>query len=574
MKLAVVCEGKAQLNNEAPLKFIGASVDRVSETLSANGWECVPYRNAKSIKDFKNLLIDYVDTNIDDFLFYYIGHGYGNNIDTFQIYFDEHPLTIEQVMKDLIKGALKRYPKNIALVLDACYSGQAIDSASLVKDAEILTARGRDEEAFEKIMPDNQGWSEFSFYFCNIFKTLQETNTLSLEQIGKYIADEKQTGKDTFYLPNPSSSVDQIIIGYNKEVHEIRNALHTEYDDLKQLKYDVLSYIPKGYNGLREINEIENIKDLINYLIRKANVGENYLYCLLEHLNICDNYRKFFSGNTKCIKETPRIDEVIAIFNYDCSLEKYDISFYYKYDIQDPKNPYMLDLKSYSIPKSQWDKFVKNTFTQELNNVLQDKEDTKPYLILILPPHRFEEEFHQLEIFNGLREGKKRYMKLREKFNIYIKLHYRLINNQQGSIDKYIYFWKKSCKQIQGNYSNIIVEYIKNPNTDHDLIQLKNDVLSSEENIEKLIDVGIPIMLTTLNNQESFNKELIDKWKSKRTTFKSFKEHTFEILRQQNNQDYYFLYDGKYSQEFLDIYNGNIGKSSIDENNFLGGNNG
>jgi hypothetical protein len=37
-----------------------------------------------------------------------------------------------------------------------------------------------------------------------------------LEQIGKYIAGDKQTGKDTFYLPNPSSKIEKIIIGLNK----------------------------------------------------------------------------------------------------------------------------------------------------------------------------------------------------------------------------------------------------------------------------------------------------------------------------------------------------------------------
>ena len=277
MKLAIVCGGKAQLSKESPLQYIADTLNDVVISLEKNSWTCIRFTKASSTKEYIKLFENYKGSKIDEFLFYYIGHGSGSKHEEFEIHFESHSLTVHQV-KNNTKEALGRYPKRMAFVLDACYSGNAVDSKSDIKDIELLTAKDRDSQAFECDVKER---TEFSYYFCKVFETSQNTDCINLENIADYIAGAEQTGEDVFYLPNPSRKQDKITIGYNKEINKIRKELNKKFP-LKKLKEQSLLYFHTENTSFNTFVNAKSFDEALSILL----LNQNCLFCLLKELGL------------------------------------------------------------------------------------------------------------------------------------------------------------------------------------------------------------------------------------------------------------------------------------------------
>jgi len=534
MRLAIICGGIPKLSTEEPLQYIGDSVDNVISVLNNNQWKCIPFKEATSTTDYKNLLSVYKGQKIEEFLFYYIGHGTGSMMREFRIHFQENPLSVNDI-KEATINALERYPKKMALVLDACYSGNAIDASSSEKDVEILTARGRDEEAYEYII-EGKGWSEFSFYFCNIFKTSQESDTLNLEQIGKYIADDEQTGKDTFYLPNPSCQTDKIIIGYNKEINELTNFLK-ENHTLKALKEKLLTYYPRRASNHNKIRHADNFNELMNILLNER----KYLKCILKELEFdssivneyatvdCKDLKQKASQENKIDKLIIKVEE-----STDKGLDSATISGYYGYTLggySPIKTVSDLDLSGekslIEIPKYIDEVLIgKKARTIELQLILSD--------VLLSLNYQTEE--------------------MNSRFVLLKRLVRRLNNHHLLDIEDEIDYWEENSQLIQELKNDSVVNHIDNggcvslfnKHSEKKIAMLYNESLSSQ--IKEVYDWGVPILFYPHSSYE-----MLDKLELNGCVVANFKNKMSAFMTNEFLEDNatHFIYDDYYDVDFL-----------------------
>ena len=117
MKLAVICGGrtyKKDPTEKIQLRFVNESVRRVKETLESQGWKTESLI-AKTTKAYTDVLQNYKGMNVDEYLFYFIGHGFSSNSVEFEIFLEENELTIKQLI-NATKSLLGTTYKNISLV--------------------------------------------------------------------------------------------------------------------------------------------------------------------------------------------------------------------------------------------------------------------------------------------------------------------------------------------------------------------------------------------------------------------------------------------------------------------------
>ena len=178
MRVAFVCSGKPD-----NLKYLKNNRDLLDETLSKNGWEVVntPLSN---IFDLNKRLQEYSKNSIDEFLFFYTGHGdVSNRQQILKLQLDNVEISINDILDSIFKYI---NPKKQAIVLDACYSGTLKDLV-LENNTEFLFSSQAREQSYED---DNLKASIFSFYFCEAVIN----GYVKLEEISEYIdsSDDRQ----------------------------------------------------------------------------------------------------------------------------------------------------------------------------------------------------------------------------------------------------------------------------------------------------------------------------------------------------------------------------------------------
>jgi hypothetical protein len=575
MRLAIVCGGKPQLSSEKALLFIGDSVDKVVSTLEANQWKCIPFKEATNDEEYKKLLADYDIKDISEFLFYYIGHGTGNNIDTFEILFMETNWTFEQIKlrtKDVFLGKL---PKSMAIVIDACYSGNAIDKSSRVGDVEVLTATDRDTQTFGKIMPDGKWWSKFSYYFCETFKTPQETDTLNLEQIGRYIAGDEQMGRDTFYLPHPSSKKKKIIIGYTHKINELKRKIKQHYKTIEfsiekqinRFKYDILRFYPRTKEELyNRIRTSKSMNDLLDVLFddRKS----SYLYCILDFLKIEDNYCHTFQGNKECIEVKTKIKGIIVVVEANTNNDAYKADIYRVLDNEKVE-------ESGSIAETTWENLYKKELVVELEKVLALNCVAKLELQLVLPIKLMKNELKKEDIQIYVIEGMSSKIKWKNKFNITTKFLSRL--KGYGSEEDFFFslwddnltrYTQRSEQTIDSNvYCPSDVDSISNFCDNQALFLLSENSLVNDDKFVELYSLGIPFVITSQEDKCDFTSHAKYKIWTK-SKVKNIRSSSYVFINE-ISEELHFLCDDGYSNEFLKLYQ-KKGKDEPKTENFIG----
>lgn len=172
MRVAFVCSGKPD-----NLKYLKNNRDLLDNTLSKNGWEVVntPLSN---ILDLNKRLQEYSKNSIDEFLFFYTGHGdVSNRQQILKLQLDNVEISINDVLDSIFKYI---NPKKQAIVLDACYSGTLKDLV-LENNTEFLFSSQAREQSYED---DVLEASVFSYYFCDAISK----NKIFLNEISKYIS--------------------------------------------------------------------------------------------------------------------------------------------------------------------------------------------------------------------------------------------------------------------------------------------------------------------------------------------------------------------------------------------------
>ena len=200
MKLAFVCSGRPD-----NLKYLTNNRTMVDELLTQHGWKVIQ-TPLYSIADLNRRLQEYQNSNIDEFLFFYTGHGdVSNRQQILKLQLDNTEISLNDVLDSIFKYI---NPKKQAIVLDACYSGTLKD-LTLENNTEFLFSSQAREQSYED---DGLEASVFSFYFCEAVGN----GCVKLEEISDYIAS-----KDKRQEPLPLSvGSEKIIIGFKNNIEK------------------------------------------------------------------------------------------------------------------------------------------------------------------------------------------------------------------------------------------------------------------------------------------------------------------------------------------------------------------
>jgi len=225
MRLAFVCSGRPD-----NLKYLTNNRNMVDELLTKHGWKVIqtPLFN---ISDLNKRLKEYQGSNVDEFLFFYTGHGdVSNRQQILKLQLENTEISMNDVLDSIFKYI---NPKKQAIVLDACYSGTLKDLA-LEKDTEFLFSSQAREQSYED---DKLKASVFSFYFCEAVTH----GHVKLEEISKYIDSS------------------------NNKQKPLTLSIGSEFIEINQKNIDLESLLISKV----ERTSIQNFFDTINYTIVK-----------------------------------------------------------------------------------------------------------------------------------------------------------------------------------------------------------------------------------------------------------------------------------------------------------------
>ncbi|CAA6818596.1 MAG: Unknown protein [uncultured Sulfurovum sp.] len=164
------------------------------------GWETTINKKLDSELTFIEDLEKYQDDDIDSLLIYYTGHGeIAEPFETFQLKIsDKQGITLDTLYSKVYQcfsNGSSALPLKLAIVLDACYSGDTVYKAEQFGTSEIVASSLASQQSFELGFPKDKNAQEvkskmslFSHYFCEAIETLQtELELINLLHIRNYI---------------------------------------------------------------------------------------------------------------------------------------------------------------------------------------------------------------------------------------------------------------------------------------------------------------------------------------------------------------------------------------------------
>lgn len=294
MRLAFICGGRkwAKDPDEEKQLNIVNSLNRINSTLKNHTWSTKIIQPLNEVKYKEFIQDNYSTQEVDELLFYYVGHGDGGIVLDFEIFFENQGISIKKLIH-ITKQAFKNSPKKIVLVIDSCYSGEALKDIADFNNVEILTATNANAKTIEKKI-DGEFVSIFSHYFCKAFEcSYENTHTVTLELIGENI----ELDTKPFYSRANSLEYGKTVIGYTHKLNQLKNKIKTYYQQKTQneqeqvtiFQQDILRFYPrtkeKIYNHIRASKTIDA---LFRVLLNDEKGG--YLYCILKFLKIEDEY--------------------------------------------------------------------------------------------------------------------------------------------------------------------------------------------------------------------------------------------------------------------------------------------
>jgi hypothetical protein len=181
MKLAFVCSGKPD-----NLKYLKNNCMEVSSVLTSCGWKVIDIY-LSDISEFNKRLQEYENETVDEFVFFYTGHGNISSIDrVLKLQLDNMNIRINDILEVIFTYI---NPKKQAIILDACYSGE-FQGVSPKNNIELLSSSSAIEQSHEE---DYLEQSIFSYYFVEAIKV--SPIPLTLTEIAKYIKSKTDKQK-------------------------------------------------------------------------------------------------------------------------------------------------------------------------------------------------------------------------------------------------------------------------------------------------------------------------------------------------------------------------------------------
>jgi hypothetical protein len=518
MKLAIICGGRSYKKSSTEskqLRYIDDSVNEVTKTLDHNGWICKPVR-LQTTKEYTDLLVNYKNKRIDEFLFYFTGHGFGSNSVTFEIYLGENELTIEQLLQATKKG-LGRSPSKIGLIIDSCYSGKALEYSD--EYVEILTSTDGDTESFEKT---SLGMSVFSHYFCDVFQTPQELETINFACVKKHLLNNQEKQKP-FY--SEAQNKKSITLGVIKEVNEIRESLKQKFETHQKFKDKVVEYLAKDDLGFKEILATQSFDETVKLLLHYK---KECLYCLFKELEIENAYiNNFKTDQCEAFKiEAANSREVIKVIlriYQSSSLKECLAEGWLQYDID--------TIESLDNIEIDFEADYIKTLSTYLTNALDGRIKKAPLdLDLILDDGLFTKGFQALAERNNLNITTQFLTRNRDFFK----------RNKSSVWKTNSEFYQTRKEEPISNYIFSIDEiYNKNSlrvcTTAEKIVVVSAYNLLTPQYLEMIIDSGLPFIISPCSDIET---KIEFQWKN--ATMDTLRSKAILVLTHHYNRvDYY-----------------------------------
>ena len=535
MRLAVVWGGrdKVEKSDQNPLKHTQKSVDKFIETLRDNQWECEEV-TSNTLENYGTWLKDLsLDKDVSEFLFIFTGHGvYGNSKSQvpFQVCLETHKAIFSQIISETV-NAFSKKPEKMAFVIDSCYSGDALTERYNDKNFEVLTSTSG-TKAYED---DTFECSVFAHYFCEIFKSETEKDTIDLEQISTFASKDKRQ----FALHSKALTKEKIVIGYNKEIQEIKQALKNIYPKIEDFKKAILSYLREDVLNFDKIVDADTYLKLFQKLLEE----KECLYCLLKELGLHEKYLSRVKKVDDCSKYKEEIAKKRSVASIilvirkstndgldDCTITCHEEKSDGKYNIS------VRSLSNVNFTnRESYEEAINSLVSYRVNseNILELK--------LILPEDFFEVDFCTLQIETAF--GRKK--KLKEVFQISKKILMRF--NDYKTVG-YFERWKKNQTKYNGLKTEPIEKYIFLVDEENKVSLYGVDIIVEDKNepdylavhsfyplvkkdyIVDMVEYGVPIVMSATKKIEEFSLA----WK--KSSVCNMKSVLFKNLRYYENR--------------------------------------
>lgn len=546
MKLAILCGGKPQLDENPPLEGIDNSLNAIGSILSNNGWNVISFFNATTEFNFQTVISNYIEENsidinkIESVMFVYTGHGmYGDSYsqDDFTMVWYEQKVTISRTIS-LLNETLKTLENKtkLGLIIDACYSGSAITERDRDKGIEILTSTQEDQQTFEKEF-DGKVMSIFSYTFNKIFELPNQKEELTFREIKKYInnPDNHIDELDIYYNGEPLEG-EPIVIGNNKELNDIRDKIINYYNDnISYFRENILSYLPIDSISFKKIVNCNNFNKLINYLFDE----QECLYCILKNIDPSHNYlHKLKEIDCENRKNEDGLKKIVFIIGNSDSKDEDSKKYEVKSFLVTKKN--RLRPVDYKIgvdfsKKCIYEKDICEMI-KEIDKQLVSDEAVE--INFILPTELHNRDFLMLKCNE---------QELKYEYDILTQSYIRYLHVDKDNIHKYIARWKANSTKILANKEKRINEHLFPINNHSACNNFGKRYIRNGSNyvclvssitlvsyVDTIIDFGVPIVVFPWDNESGTFSSTLEIGKIKYCLLDYISD---------NGDNHYFMYD-------------------------------
>ncbi len=316
MKVAFILSGLPD-----GLNHLDKNREKVATKLKEYGWEVKPFIFS-NLTTLNTYIEEIKDKEIEDFIFFYTGHGDTSNVDnvlTLRLH-DNTTVDINSLNRDYFS---KLKFKRISIILDACYSGN-FNEQKIRDSMEYLCSSDFDEESFEC---ETLEQSYFSYYFCEAID--ENSGTITLENINEYIQKEVEIQSSKHISFNS-----KMIIA-DKILQEAKDNILSEYQpiitytDNKNIPINTLLSSAKKYLKPKMYDAVSTHQTIQRLIPHLADTG--VLYCVIQDVfqNDDQEVNQWLEQKRRSCEEVQSSGEprVVIIFTSKNDAKKYDVNF-------------------------------------------------------------------------------------------------------------------------------------------------------------------------------------------------------------------------------------------------------